>query len=46
MASYCIVSLLLSRILLKEKLTKPQYAAVCAVVIGIVLMGISEGLAE
>lgn len=45
-SSYCIVSLVLSRIFLKEKLTKAQTAAVLLVVAGIVLMGISEGLAE
>ena len=45
-ASYCIVSLILSRIFLKEKLKKSQYICVFAVIIGIVLLGISEGLAE
>lgn len=38
-ASYCIVSVLLSRVLLKEKLTRGQYAAVCVVLAGIVLLG-------
>ena len=45
-ASYCIVSLLLGRLLLKEKLKIAQYVCVAAVVVGIVLLGISEGLAE
>ena len=45
-ASYCIVSLLLGRLILKEKLKIAQYACVAAVVVGIVLLGISEGLAE
>ena len=45
-ASYCIVSLLLGRLILKEKLRIAQYACVAAVVVGIVLLGISEGLAE
>lgn len=45
-SAYCIVSLILSRIFLKEKLTKAQTAAVIIVIAGIVLMGISEGLAE
>ena len=45
-ASYCIVSLLLGRLLLKEKLKVAQYACVAAVVVGIVLLGISEGLSE
>lgn len=44
--SYCIVSLLLSRIFLKEKLTKWQYAAVATVIAGIVILGVMEGLAE
>lgn len=45
-ASYCIVSLLLGRLILKEKLKTAQYVCVAAVVVGIVLLGISEGLAE
>ena len=45
-ASYCIVSLLLGRLLLKEKLKVAQYACVAAVVVGIVLLGIADGLAE
>ena len=43
-ASYCIVSVILSRIFLKEKLKKSQYLAVLIVVCGILLLGISEGL--
>ena len=45
-ACYCIVSVILGRIVLKEKLTKSQYACVITVIAGIVLLGISEGLAE
>lgn len=45
-ASYCIVSAILSRIFLKEKLKASQYACIAAVIAGIVLLGISEGLAE
>ena len=45
-ASYCIVSVILSRIFLKEKLKAGQYACVASVIVGIVLLGISEGLAE
>lgn len=45
-ASYCIVSVILSRIFLKEKLKASQYACVAAVIVGIVLLGISEGLSE
>ncbi len=44
--SYCIVSMLLSRLFLKEKLTKWQYAAVAAVVAGIIILGVVEGLSE
>ena len=45
-ASYCIVSLLLSRWILKERLTPSQYVCVALVVAGIVLLGIAEGLAS
>ena len=45
-ASYCIVSVILSRIFLKEKLKASQYACVIAVIIGIVILGISEGIGE
>ena len=45
-ASYCIVSVILSRIFLKEKLKASQYACVISVIAGIVILGISEGLAE
>ena len=45
-ASYCIVSAILARIFIKEKLKASQYACVAAVVAGIVALGISEGLAE
>ena len=45
-ASYCVISVLLSRIFLKEKLKWSQYACIIAVIVGIVIMGVSEGLAE
>ncbi len=45
-ASYCIVSVLLSRLFAGEKLKKAQYLCVFAVIAGIVLLGISEGLSE
>lgn len=45
-ASYCIVSVVLSRIFLNEKLDKKQYLCVALVILGIVVLGISEGLAE
>ena len=43
-ASYCIVSVILSRIFIKEKLKASQYACVFTVIVGIVLLGISDGL--
>lgn len=45
-AAYCVVSIVLSRIFLKEKLPGRQYLSVAVVVLGIILMGIAEGLAE
>lgn len=45
-ASYSIVSLILSRIFLKEKLTVKQYIAVAVVIAGIAVLGIVEGMAE
>lgn len=44
-ASYSIISLILSRIFLKEKLTKAQYAMVAVVLAGIALLGLADGLA-
>ena len=45
-ASYSIVSVLLSRFFLKEKLEKKQYIVIALVMFGIVLLGISEAIAE
>ncbi|MGN1047938.1 MAG: EamA family transporter [Eubacteriales bacterium] len=45
-AAYSIVSIVLSRIFLKEKLSGKQYAVVAAIMVGIVLLGVAEGLAE
>lgn len=45
-ASYCIMSVILSRIIVKEKLSKAQYACVILVLVGIVMLGISEGISE
>lgn len=45
-ASYCIVSVLLSRVLLKEKLHLAQALCVALVILGIVMLGISDGLSE
>ncbi len=44
-ASYCVASVVLARIFLKEKLTEAQYLTVCCVFAGILLLGIAEGLA-
>ncbi len=43
-ASYCVVSVIFSRIFLREKLPKEQYAAVFTVIAGIIIMGIAEAL--
>jgi len=44
-AAYAVVSLLLGRVILKERLAAKQYAAIIAVIIGIVLLGIAESVA-
>lgn len=41
-SSYCIVSILVAHILLKERLTKKQYIYVALLVVGIALLGLSE----
>ncbi len=43
-SSYCVLSVVLSRIFLKEKLSKKHYIVIAAVTAGIILMGVSEGL--
>ena len=43
-SSYCIVTIILARIFLKEKLTKKQYLSLILVIIGIVLLGTAEVL--
>lgn len=43
-ASYCIVSVLLSRIFLGEKLRGGQYVCLACVIAGILMLGIAEGL--
>ena len=45
-ASYCVLSVVLSRIFLKEKLTARQYATIALVFAGILLCGLAEGLAS
>ena len=41
-ASYCVVSVLLGRLVLKEKLKPAQYACVFVVIIGIIVLGILD----
>ncbi|MNO72232.1 EamA-like transporter family protein [compost metagenome] len=41
-ASYSIFSVILSRIFLKEKLSKAQYAVIVVVILGIALLGIAD----
>lgn len=43
-ASYSIVSVILSRIFLKEKLSKQHYALIIIVMIGILILGIADEL--
>ena len=43
-SSVCVVSLLLSRIFLKEKLTKKQYLFISIVIIGILMLAVVEEL--
>ena len=43
-SSVCVVSLLLSRIFLKEKLTWKTYAFIAVVIVGILLLAVSEEL--
>lgn len=41
-SSYCLVTILLARVILKERLTKNQYLSVALLVAGIILLGVSE----
>ncbi|MNI87307.1 EamA-like transporter family protein [compost metagenome] len=43
-ASYSIFSVILSRIFLKEKLSRLQYIIIALVIIGIALLGIADEL--
>ncbi len=45
-ASYCVASVVLARVFLKEKLSTKQYLMVFCVFAGILILGIVEGLAE
>ena len=44
LSSVCVVSLVLSRIFLKEKLSRKTYAFIAIVIIGILLLAVSEEL--
>lgn len=44
LSSVCVFSVLFSRIFLKEKLTKKQYAFVAIVILGIILLGTADEL--
>ena len=41
-SSYCLVTIILARIFLKERLTRKQYLSLVLLVIGIALLGLSE----
>ena len=43
-ASYCAVSIILSRIFLHEHLVRSKFITVIVIITGIVMLGISEGL--
>ena len=43
LSSVCVVSLLLSRIFLKEKLTKKQYMFIAIIIVGILMLAVIEG---
>ncbi len=45
-AAYSIVSIILSRIFLKEKLPVKQYIAVAVIMLGIIILGVVEGMSE
>ncbi len=44
--SYCLVSVVLSRIFLKEKLSLKKYIVIGIAILGIALVGVSEGILE
>lgn len=43
-ASYCVVSVLLSRLLLHERLPRRQYASILITLLGVLLLGLADGL--
>jgi drug/metabolite transporter (DMT)-like permease len=42
-SSVCVVSVILARIFLKEKMTKKQYLAILSVIVGILILAVTEG---
>ena len=40
--SYCVLSMLLSRVFLKEKLSKKEYAGIFLVLIGVIILAILD----
>ena len=40
--SYCVLSMLLSRVFLKEKLTKKEYCFISLVLVGILILAIMD----
>ena len=40
--SYCVLSLLLSRVFLKEKLSKREYIAIGLVLIGVIILALLD----
>ena len=43
-SAYCVLSAVWGRIFLKEKLSKKHYAVIVVVILGIILLGVAEGL--
>ena len=43
-SAYCIVSMIFSRVFLKEKLTKKEYFSLALIIIGIIILGIMEAV--
>lgn len=42
-SAYCVFSLIFSRLFLKEKLTRRQYASIAVVLAGVIIMGFYDG---
>ena len=43
-SGYCLASVIWSRLFLKEKLSRKHYIMIAIAVVGIVLLGLSDGL--